>query len=41
MVDPRFLATVLETARFKPKFFKWISMMYLNPQAVVQVNVKR
>ena len=37
-VDHRFLATVLETAGFKPEFRRWISMMYHNPQAVVQVN---
>ena len=40
-VDHRFLATVLETAGFKPEFGRWISMMYHNPQAVVQVNVRR
>ena len=40
-VDHRFLATVLETAGFKPEFRKWISMMYHNPQAVVQVNRRR
>ena len=39
-VKHRFLMTVLETARFKPKFCKWISMMYHNPQAVVQGNGK-
>ena len=33
-VDHRFLATVLETAGFKPEFRRWISMMYHNPQAV-------
>ena len=37
-VDHRFLATVLETARFKPEFCRWISLMKHNPQAVVQVN---
>ena len=37
-VDHRFLASVLETAGFKPEFRRWISMMYHNPQAVVQVN---
>ena len=37
-VDHWFLATVLETARFQPEFRRWISMMYHNPQAVVQVN---
>ena len=40
-VDHRFLATVLETAGFKPDFRRWISMMYHNPQAVVQVNGRR
>ena len=40
-LDHRFLATVLETARFKPEFRRWISMMYHNPQAVVQVNGRR
>ena len=40
-VDHRFLATVLETARFQPEFRRWISMMYHNPQAVVQVNRRR
>ena len=40
-VDHRFLVTVLETARFKPEFRRWISMMYHNPQAVVQVNGRR
>ena len=40
-VDHRFLATVLETAVFKPEFHRWISMMYHNPQAVVQVNGRR
>ena len=37
-VDYRFLASVLETARFKAEFRRWFSMMYHNPQAVVQVN---
>ena len=37
-VDHRFLASVLETAGFKPEFHRWISMMYHNPQAVVPVN---
>ena len=37
-VDYRFLAAVLETAGFKLEFCKWISMLYRNPQAVVQVN---
>ena len=32
------LAMVLETTGFEPEFCKWISMMYHNPQAVVQVN---
>ena len=39
-VDHRFLATVLETAGFQTEFCRWISMMYHNPQAVVQVNRK-
>ena len=37
-VDHRFLTTVLETAGFEPEFRRCISMMYHNPQAVVQVN---
>ena len=37
-VDHRLLVTVLETAEFQPEFCKWISMMYLDPQAMVQVN---
>ena len=37
-VDHRFLASVLETAGFKLEFRRWISKMYHNPQAVVQVN---
>ena len=37
-VDHRFLAAVLETAGFQPEFRKWISILYHNPQAVVQVN---
>ena len=40
-VDHQFLATVLETAGFESEFRKWISMLYHNPQAVVQVNGKR
>ena len=40
-VDHRFLATVLETAGFKLEFRRWISMMYHNPQAMVQVNGRR
>ena len=40
-VDHRFLASVLETAGFEPEFRRWISMMYHNPQAVVQVNGRR
>ena len=40
-VDHRFLATVLETAGFQTEFHRWISMMYYNPQAVVQVNGRR
>ena len=39
-VNHRFLAMVLETVGFKPEFHKWISMMYHNPQAVVQANGK-
>ena len=37
-VDHRFLVTVLKTAGFQPELCRWISMMYHNPQAVVQVN---
>ena len=37
-VDHRFLVAVLETAGFEPEFRKWISMLYRNPQAVVQVK---
>ena len=40
-VDHRFLATVLETAGFQPEFRRWISMVYHNPQAMVQVNRRR
>ena len=40
-VDHRFLATVFETAGFQPEFRRWISMMYHNPRAVVQVNGRR
>ena len=40
-VDNRFLAAVLETAGFKPEFGKWISILYHNLQAVVQVNGRR
>ena len=40
-VDHRFLASVLETAGFQPEFRRWISMMYHNTQAVVQVNGRR
>ena len=40
-VDHRFLASVLETVGFKPEFRRWISLMYHNPQAVVQVNGRR
>ena len=36
--DHQFLATFLETAGFKPEFRRWISMMYHNPKAVMQVN---
>ena len=37
-VDHRFLASVLETTEFKPEFCRWISIMYLNPRAVVQMS---
>ena len=40
-VDHWFLASVLETAGFKPEFRRWISMMYHNPQAVVQMKGRR
>ena len=40
-VDHRFFATILETTGFRPEFRKRISMMYHNPQAVVQVKGKR
>ena len=40
-VDHQFLAFVLETAGFQTEFRRWISMMYHNPQTVVQVNGKR
>ena len=40
-VDHQFFAAVLETAGFKPEFRKWISILYHNPQAVVQVNRRR
>ena len=40
-VDHQFLATVLDTAGFQPEFRRWNSMMYHNPQAVVQVNGRR
>ena len=40
-VDHWFLATVLEIAGFQPEFRRWISTMYHNPQAVVQVNGRR
>ena len=40
-VDYRFLATVLETAGFQPESRRFISMVYHNPQAVVQVNGRR
>ena len=39
-VNHRFLMTVLETNEFQLEFHKWISMIYHNPQAVVQVNGK-
>ena len=37
-VDHLFLATVLKTAGLQLEFCRWISMMYHNPQAVVQLN---
>ena len=40
-VGHQFLSTVLETAGFKPEFHRWISMIYRNPRAVMQVNEKR
>ena len=40
-VDPHFLATIWEATGFKSELRKWISMMYHNPQAVVQVNGMR
>ena len=40
-VDHHFLATILETARFKPEFRKWISILYHHPLAMVQVNGER
>ena len=40
-VDHQFLAAVLETAGFESEFRKWISILYHNLQAVVQVNGKR
>ena len=40
-VDHRFLASVLETAEFQSEFYRWISLMYHNPQAVVQENGRR
>ena len=40
-VDHRFLATVLETAGLELEFRRWISIMYHNPQAVMQVNGRR
>ena len=39
-VDHHFLATVLKAVGFEPEFHKWFSMLYHNPQAVVQVNRK-
>ena len=38
MVDHRFLASVF---LFKPESRRWISMMYHNPRAVVQMNRRR
>ena len=40
-LDHRFLVSVLKTAGFKPEFRRWISMMYYNPQALVQVSGRR
>ena len=40
-VDNRFLVVVLETAGLKLEFRKWISILYNNPQAVMQVNGRR
>ena len=40
-IEHRYLASVWETARFQPEFCRWISMMYHNSQAVMQVNGKR
>ena len=37
-IDHRILATVLETARFKLDFRKWISMIYHNPEVMAPVN---
>ena len=39
-VDHQFLAAVLEITGFKPEFHRWISILYLTSQAVVQVNGK-
>ena len=39
-VDHQFLTTVLEIAGFESEFRKWISILCLNLQAVVQVNGK-
>ena len=36
-----FLASVLEIVGFQLEFRRWISMMYHNPQPVVQVNERR
>ena len=40
-VDHWFLVSVLDTAGFQTVFYRWIGMMYRNPQAVVQVNGRR
>ena len=40
-VDHQFLASVLKTAGLQPEFRRWISMIYHNPQAVVQMNGRR
>ena len=39
LISPR--PSIGLTIRFKPEFRRWISMMYHNPQAVVQVNGRR
>ena len=39
-VDHWFLMMVLKSTRFELEFYKWISMLYYSPHAVVQVNGK-